>query len=128
MFSSKPSGVAVIETGDKRRLVFFARSTETEGPPLTNGSILLRVHIEQETATYFYSMNEGRSFQQLGQPLRVYFSWWKAARPAIFSFNTDSSAKTLGAIDVDWVHYTPILQAGTAGQSAKRVPLQLEKR
>lgn len=85
MFSSKPSGVAVIEKEDKRRLVFFAQSTETEGPPLTDGPILLRVHIEQETATYSYSLDEGRTFQQLGQPSRIYFSWWKAARPAIFS-------------------------------------------
>jgi hypothetical protein len=58
--------------------------------------------------TYPYSLDEGQSFHQMGQPSRIYFSRWKAARPAIFSFNTDSSAKTLGAIDVDWVHYAPI--------------------
>ena len=107
MFSNRPSGIRVVDSEGKRRLVFFAQSGEVEGPALKNSLLQLRVHIEREMATYFYSVDDGRSFQQLGEPTRIYFSWWKAARPALFSFNT-GSGKDAGAIDVDWVHYRAI--------------------
>lgn len=114
MFSDRPSGLRVTDPAGKRRLVFFAQSGETPGPTFTKNFIQLRVHIDSEMATYSYSMDEGHSFQQLGQPTRIYFSWWKAARPALFSFNTDAAAKEPGAIDVDWVHYQP--RQETAGR------------
>jgi beta-xylosidase len=111
MFSNRPSGIRVVDMAGNRRLVFFAQASETAGPALTKNLIQLRVHVESEMATYSYSIDEGRSFQQLGQPTRIYFSWWKAARPALFSFNTDSAAKEPGAIDIDWVHYLPTKDA-----------------
>jgi beta-xylosidase len=108
MFSAKPSGIGVVEAKGKRRLMFFAQTDEIEGPALEKDQVRLRVHVEREMATYFYSVDEGRSFQQLGKPSRIYFSWWKAARPALFSFNTDQGVNDSGSVDVDWVHYQAV--------------------
>jgi beta-xylosidase len=108
MLSNKPSGIRIEQTAKKRRLMFFAPTGEMEGPDLEANIVQLRVHVTKETATYLYSTNDGRSFQTLGQPSRIYFSWWKAARPALFSFNTDANAKQLGSMDADWVHYQPL--------------------
>jgi beta-xylosidase len=107
MLSNKPSGVRVVDAAGKRSLVFFTQSGDTAGPSVSGNLLQLRVHIDSEMATYSYSMDDGKSFQPLGEPARIYFSWWKAARPSIFSFNADSNAKEMGAIDVDWVHYQP---------------------
>ncbi len=107
MFSDRPSGVRITDTADKRNLIFFSCDGNVTGPALTRNLIQLRVHIDHEMATYFYSLDDGRTFQQLGPPTRIYFSWWKAARLALFSFNTISETRNPGAIDVDWVHYRP---------------------
>lgn len=111
MFSNKPSGIRVVDTEGKRRLVFFAQSGKIPGPTLTGELIQLRIHVERQMATYLYSMDGGRSFQKLGQPTPIYFSWWKAARPALFSFSTVPNQTNPGAIDIDWVHYHPIRRA-----------------
>jgi beta-xylosidase len=112
MLSNKPSGVRVIDAAGKRSLVFFTQNGDVAGPSISGNLLQLRVHIDREMAAYSYSLDDGKSFQPLGQSTRTYFSWWKAARPAIFSFNTDSNAKGMGAIDVDWVHYQPALEPG----------------
>jgi beta-xylosidase len=108
MFSNKPSGIRIVDTGGKQELVSFQQGAEVSGPVLKSNLLQMRIHVKDEMATYFYSVDDGRSFQPLGRSTAIYFSWWKAARPAIFSFNTDKSKEALGAIDIDWVHYLPL--------------------
>lgn len=108
MFSNKPSGISIVENEGTRRLQFFAQTGEIDGPALEKAVVQLRVHVEEETATYFYSVDDGRSFRQIGQSCPIYFSWWKAARPALFNFNTNVGLNTFGLVDVDWVHYRPL--------------------
>jgi beta-xylosidase len=112
MFSNRPSGLQVVDLAGQHRLVFFAQSGDIAGPVFMQKFLQLRIHVERQMATYFYSVNGGRSFHQLGSSARIYFSWWKAARPALFSFTTIPSEKAhgieaAGAIDIDWVHYRP---------------------
>lgn len=107
MFSEFPSWIGIVQAGGERKLAFFAKDTETPGPPLRAKVVELRVHVERQIATYFYSASGGKTFQPLGEPTPIYFSWWKAARPALFTFNTDAVAKMLGFVDIDWVHYQP---------------------
>jgi len=55
---------------------------------------------QDEMAYYEYSLDEGRTFTRLGNPAKLRFSWWKGARPALFSFTPSGEA---GVADFDWV-------------------------
>jgi beta-xylosidase len=105
MFSNKPSWIGVIQSGGVRRLTFGSSQTETPGPALTGNQLQLRIQVQDEMATCAYSLDDGSSFHNLGQPEPIYFSWWKGARPAIFTFNTQSTSEDAGHIDIDWAHY-----------------------
>jgi hypothetical protein len=51
---------------------------------------------------YSYSLDGGRSFTRLGQPLWLArFSWWKGSRPGLFTF-IRGNGTTQGSFDVDW--------------------------
>lgn len=107
MFSNRPSGIEIVKTDGKRQWMFFASGKETPGSPLKTNRIQLRVHIDRQVATYSYSVDKGKTFQVLGEPTPIFFSWWKAARPALFTFNVNQHSKKSGFIDIDWVHYQP---------------------
>jgi len=111
MFEQAASGVQVVQTGEKRSLSFFHTRDRVEGPTHLPGSVvMLRVHVEGDTATYFYSLDDGRSFQQIASPVRIGFSWWKGARPSLFAYTT-AQTPDAGHVDFDWAHYQPIEQA-----------------
>jgi hypothetical protein len=63
------------------------------------------MQVQDQTAQYAYSLDEGRTFCPLGSRARLLFSWWKGVRPALFTFNTDPSAQTPGRADFDWVRF-----------------------
>jgi beta-xylosidase len=107
MFEKSPSGLQIVQDGESRKLSFFHIKDVQEGPPLTTGTIELRVHIEGDTATYFYSLDDGRTFQQLGTTVPITFSWWKGSRPSLFSYTT-SEAGDSGYVDFDWARYRSI--------------------
>jgi hypothetical protein len=44
----------------------------------------------------------GKSSTPLGTIAKLRFSWWKGARPALFSFNTGEGAAAFA--DFDWAH------------------------
>jgi len=48
------------------------------------------------------STDDGGSFTPWGDQVKLRFSWWKGARPALFSFNTGEGEP--GYADFDWVH------------------------
>jgi hypothetical protein len=71
---------------------------------LPSTSIELRLHVSGQRVSYSYSVDGGVTFVAVGTPQPFYSSWWKAARPALFTFNTVIGAREDGRVDFDWVH------------------------
>ena len=55
---------------------------------------------------YAFSLDGGRGFTPLGATTPLKFSWWKGARPGLFTYNDPAQAKT-GVVDFDWVKVKP---------------------
>jgi beta-xylosidase len=106
MFEKDPSGLEVVQSGNERRLDFFHLADRVEGPLLSQPVIQLRVRVDGDRAQYFYSMNDGTSFEHLGTVTQIRFSWWKGSRPALFAYTTEAAGP--GVVDFDWVHYHPM--------------------
>lgn len=97
MFGQQPSWIGVIRENGRTSVAFSSAGVESSGPALKARKVDLRVEVTPEqTARYFFSMDEGRTFQSLGHPAPLQFSWWKGARPALFTYGNG------GWIDVDW--------------------------
>lgn len=103
MFEEFPSGLAVAQSGNVRRLSYFYLQERVKGPALTQSAIELRVRVRADRARYSYSLDEGKTFHNLGGATPIHFSWWKGSRPALFAFTTLASDP--GAVDFDWAHY-----------------------
>ena len=103
MFEESASGLEIVQSDGARRLDFFHLSEHVSGPALTQTVIQLRVRVSGDQALYFYSLDDGKTFQQLGAATPIRFSWWKGSRPALFAWTTLTSDP--GAVDFDWVHY-----------------------
>jgi beta-xylosidase len=107
MFEKSASGLMVVQSDGRRSLSLFQKTGALEGPAVTGASIELRVHVEKDSATYFYSLDEGHNFQPLGSTVPVTFSWWKGSRPSLFAYTTNNSGES-SHIDIDWVRYQAI--------------------
>ncbi|WP_058186337.1 glycoside hydrolase family 43 protein [Terracidiphilus gabretensis] len=107
MFEASASGLEIIADATQKHLQYFHQTGPTAstipGPALTQPTLQLRIHVEADTATYFYSLDNGKAFQSLGPPTPIHFSWWKGSRPSLFAYTTEATA---GTIDFDWAHYT----------------------
>ena len=106
MFQQAPSGLEIVQSGSQRRLAFFNGASSTEGPPISQTAVQLRVQVDGDSARYSYSLDGGGSFHELGSATPLRFSWWKGSRPALFAFTTRGGYP--GAVDFDWVHYRPL--------------------
>lgn len=102
MFDKNLNSLAVVQTGKERRLVLTLSGAENPGPVLSESILDLRVTMHVDSTQYSYSLDRGKTFLPLGPPVNAIFSWWKGARPALFSFNP---AQSPGYLDIDWVHY-----------------------
>ena len=113
MFGRLPSWVGVVQSQGVRHVTFAAGGVETaveilgategrssSGTGEGGASLLLRMQVDDESVQYSYSADEGKTFRDIGTRARMMFSWWKAARPAVFTFNTGSAG---GRVDFDWV-------------------------
>ncbi len=104
MFGAGISLVGVRQTEGAPRLVFALKGVETLGPALAASKVDLRVSIADQTARYSYSVDGGKSFIDIGEPAVLpRFSWWKGARPALFSYGDPAQARP-GVADFDWVN------------------------
>lgn len=99
-----PTWLGVVQTDGVRRLTYSRAGAQSAGPVLTGDAIQLRLDIAEEVANYSYSIDEGKTFTPFGEPSKLRFSWWKGARPALFSFTLDEHSG--GHADVDWVRVT----------------------
>lgn len=107
MFGVQPSWIGVVQRHGRRYIELAAAGTETIDPPLgggeTAGFVTLRMQVADGGVRYSYSLDDGRSFRSLGTRADMRFSWWKAARPALFTFNSEAHAARGGIADFDWV-------------------------
>jgi beta-xylosidase len=103
MFGQSPSWIGVVREGGKRRLVMSAAGVQTAGPEISAPRVQLRLTVNADmTASYAYSLDDGRTFTALGRPAPFRFSWWKGSRPAVFTFHDPVRAGEGGPVDVDW--------------------------
>jgi beta-xylosidase len=103
MFGRQPSWIGITQGKGERRVTFAVAGVGTPGPVVTGDTVQLRMHVADESVEYSYSLDDGKTFQPLGSKAKLYFSWWKGARPALFSFNAETSAVPGGLVDVDWL-------------------------
>ena len=92
MFGVQPSWIAVVQRSGRRYLDFAEAGAETLGPPLTSaatdaretrasptpGFVTLRLQVIGGRVRYSYSLDNGRTFRDLGTRADMRFSWWKA--------------------------------------------------
>ncbi len=102
MFGAGIGSIGVIRKDGQTRIVFSLRGVDTLGPALSAGPIDLRVEVADQAAHYSYSRDGGRTFVDMGGGILPRFSWWKGARPALFSYGDPGQAKP-GVADFDWV-------------------------
>jgi beta-xylosidase len=102
MFGVHPSWIGIVQTNGAKLVVYANNGGESELGKLTGDAVLLRMHVEDEHVSYSYSTDDGHSFLSGGPATPFVFSWWKASRPALFTFTTHLRAP-LGSIDIDWV-------------------------
>jgi len=102
MFEKSYSGLEITQSGGARRVSYFYLTDRVEGPLIPGDILQLRVRVEGDRAQYFYSLDDGESFEPLGATTPIASSWWKGARPAVFAYTTEST--DAGFVDVDWVH------------------------
>lgn len=86
---------------------------------LQSSHVQFRMHVANGHVSFTYSVDSGKTFHAAGSPCPFYFSWWKAARPALFTFNTLNNAPADGWIDVDWVRCRALPESGDAESSAQ---------
>jgi beta-xylosidase len=101
MFGVHPSWIGIVQRSGARLIVYANSGGESEIGKFTGDSVLLQMHVEDEHVSYSYS-TDGHSFLSAGSANPFAFSWWKASRPALFTFTTQLEAP-FGSIDIDWV-------------------------
>jgi beta-xylosidase len=103
-----PAGwIGVAQTEGRQQIGCFTANHETLGPTISSSSIYLRMNVDNGIATFSYSL-DGNTFVADGDPVKLRSSWWKGARPGLFSFNTAGQPpQSTGAADFDWFHYEP---------------------
>jgi beta-xylosidase len=108
MFDDSPGWIGVEQKQDERWIVCSISNHETRGPSIKEYDIWLRASIINGIANFFYSTN-GEHFASFGQPITLRSSWWKGARPGLFTFNLKiQNNQPLGIADFNWFHYEPL--------------------
>lgn len=104
-FDKNLSYVAAQQAQGARSVLFSVNGKDSPAIPITSPWVQFRGHLDVDTVTYSYSLDDGHSFHIIGEPVKLVFSWWKGARPALFAFNTSPSAPSKSFVDFDWAHY-----------------------
>jgi hypothetical protein len=103
LFGVTPSWLGLTRIADRVTVTFCAAGVETYGPAVAAPTIDLRADVSaDQTVRFSFSLDYGRSFQPFGNPAPLRFSWWKGARPALFTYTKSGTGD--GWIDVDWFH------------------------
>ena len=104
MFGVQPSWIGVVRENGSTNVAFSLAGVESSGPRVPARTIDLRVEVTTgQTARFLYSLDRGRTFLPFGYAAPLRFSWWKGARPALFSYRKPvSRTGSDGWVDVDW--------------------------
>jgi beta-xylosidase len=116
MFEKMAGGLEIVQRSGERRIYFFHAQDLMAGPTLSQSIVQLRVRVEGEQVRYFFSSDDGKSFQPVGGTTQIQFSWWKGSRPSLFAYTTEGGAS--GSVDFDWVRYEPL--AGSELKTAQK--------
>ena len=104
IFQVRNAWIGLVRQANRTFVAAASEGHERIGPELKGGTIDLRLEVApDQTASFAYSLDGGRSFVPFGEIVPIRFSWWKGARPALFSFTRGEAG---GAMDVDWVRVT----------------------
>jgi len=98
----QPNWIGVVQVNGERRITWSSAGAQVAGPAVPAGSVQLRMKIADERVAYEFSLDEGKSFSSLGDTVKLRFSWWKGARPSLFSFTTAEGGS--GTAHFDWMH------------------------
>ena len=97
-------GLQVVQSNGRRTLELIHANESVAGPVVAERDIVLTVRVRGDVVTFLYSLDEGKSFHQLGEQLPISFSWWKGSRPSIFAYSSEGADGAY--VDIDWAHYT----------------------
>ncbi len=86
------AGSGSVRKDGASRVAFSSAGVETPGPLLPAKALDLRVEVADQAARYSYSLDGGKTFVALGAPAPLRFSWWKGARPALFTYDDPAQA------------------------------------
>jgi beta-xylosidase len=106
MLDQSLSSLEIVWHEGERTLRYHSNDSEIAGPKLPANVLQLRLRVVKDEVEYLYSFDEGRHFTALGAKTKIFFSWWKGSRPALFAYDTSTEANP-GYIDFDWVRYQP---------------------
>lgn len=75
---------------------------------LENGSLYLRVSVEEGGLCRFYYSTDGTTYREAGKPFQAVEGHWIGAKVGLFSTRT-TTINDAGWMDVDWFRVTPLL-------------------
>lgn len=111
----QPNWIGVVMSGGMPYLTWSSAGAMVRGPGLQGSPVVLRLRVADQMVSYEFSTDDGVSFTPWGDPVKLRFSWWKGARPALFSFNPAGGEP--GYADFDWVHVKVGAQPSDQGAS-----------
>ncbi|MEJ0098988.1 MAG: hypothetical protein WDO12_04295 [Pseudomonadota bacterium] len=120
MFGTRPAWIGVVREAGVTHIVFANAGEETVSVPVAGATLQLRVVVgPDQQAQFAYNLDDGAQFTAFGAPVALRFSWWKGARPALFTYVRSPPANATGSghIDIDWFH---VDTAGAAHSSTQR--------
>lgn len=118
VFGYSHGWIGVVQEDGRRRLRMVHnnggwRSKEQvstfDGPDLTAERVFLRAIVSADAkATFAYSL-DGEAFTPLGEPMSLYFDWWKGQKLGLFHFTRERDEDHVpGHVDVNDFRYQPL--------------------
>jgi beta-xylosidase len=107
MLQVQPSWIGVVQTAGVKRLTWSSAGAQVTGPVVEGLCLEMRLNVSNETVTYEFSLDGGKTFTRLGEAAKLRFSWWKGVRPALFSYAASTTGDDAGFVDFDWFYVAP---------------------
>ncbi|HTQ36492.1 MAG TPA: glycoside hydrolase 43 family protein [Steroidobacteraceae bacterium] len=107
MFGTRPAWIGAVREDGATHVVFANAGEESAVAPVAGTIVQLRVQVgADQQARFAYSLDDGAHFTEAGVPVMLRFSWWKGARPALFTYvrSPPATAAGSGHVDIDWFH------------------------
>jgi hypothetical protein len=89
--------IGVHQTPEGKELFFEKDGEVLSGQMLDASRLWLRLSFDAEVVNGGFSFSyscDGRRFEPFGEPFEAHFGYWKGARVALYSYNTDHPGGT----------------------------------